>query len=120
MGQDSGLRRSDSEHLRRQILDLVADYYTAAHARSPFIPGQTRVHYAGRVYDEQELMAAVDACLDFWLTTGPRTEMFERRLAKCVVWATPWRSTLAHRPTWSPSRLSVPVAWSGRCGQGTR
>ena len=84
MGQDSGPRRSDSEHLRRQILDLVADYYTAAHARSPFIPGQTRVHYAGRVYDEQELMAAVDACLDFWLTTGPRTEMFERRLAECV------------------------------------
>jgi CDP-6-deoxy-D-xylo-4-hexulose-3-dehydrase len=40
-----------------------------------------RVHYAGRVYDEQELTSAVDAVLDFWLTVGPRTEAFEDELA---------------------------------------
>jgi CDP-6-deoxy-D-xylo-4-hexulose-3-dehydrase len=41
-----------------------------------------RVNYASRVYDERELIAAVDACLDFWLTAGPRAESFEQRLAE--------------------------------------
>ena len=68
--------------LREQIHTLVAEYYRAAHAFHPFVPGQTRVNYAGRVYDEQELIAAVDACLDFWLTAGPRAESFEQRLAE--------------------------------------
>jgi CDP-6-deoxy-D-xylo-4-hexulose-3-dehydrase len=45
------------------------------------VPGETRVHYAGRIYDEQELTNAVDAVLDFWLTVGPRTEAFEEGLA---------------------------------------
>jgi CDP-6-deoxy-D-xylo-4-hexulose-3-dehydrase len=84
MNQDRGLRVSDSDSLRRQILDLVADYYHVAHVRPPFVPGRTRVHYAGRVYDERELMAAVDACLEFWLTAGPRAAAFEHRLAEYV------------------------------------
>ncbi len=67
--------------LRRKILNQVAEYYRQAHADRSFAPGQTRVHYAGRVYDEQELIAAVDAALDFWLTVGPRTEAFEDQLA---------------------------------------
>jgi CDP-6-deoxy-D-xylo-4-hexulose-3-dehydrase len=84
MSQDSELRISDSERLRRRILDLVVDYYNVAHAGRPFVPGQTRVHYAGRVYDERELMAAVDACLEFWLTAGPRAAAFEQQLAEFV------------------------------------
>ncbi len=67
--------------LRRKILSQVAEYYRQAHADRTFVPGDTRVHYAGRVYDEQELIAAVDAALDFWLTVGPRTEAFEDQLA---------------------------------------
>jgi len=42
------------------------------------------VPYAGRVFDEQELVAAVDAVLDFWLTLGPHGETFERELADYV------------------------------------
>jgi CDP-6-deoxy-D-xylo-4-hexulose-3-dehydrase len=75
---------SDAKHrqaLRRQILSQVAEYYSQAHADRAFVPGETRVHYAGRVYDEQELIAAVSAVLDFWLTVGPRTEAFEEQLA---------------------------------------
>ena len=72
------------EPLRDRIHQLVAEHYQQAHAGQPFTPGQTRVQYAGRVYDEQELVAAVDACLDFWLTAGPRAEVFEDRLAKYI------------------------------------
>jgi CDP-6-deoxy-D-xylo-4-hexulose-3-dehydrase len=69
------------EQLRKQIRALVTEYYLEAHTSRPFSPGQTRVNYAGRVYDERELIAAVDAVLDFWLTAGPRAEAFEDRLA---------------------------------------
>ena len=60
------------EKLRAQIRELVEAYYRQAHAPRPFTPGQTRVNYAGRHYDEQELVAAVEAALDFWLTAGPQ------------------------------------------------
>jgi len=75
---------SSANLIRKQILDLVAAYYRQAHASRPFVPGQTRLQYAGRVYDERELVAAVEAVLDFWLTAGPRAEAFERRLAEYI------------------------------------
>jgi len=76
------MTNSKANTLRQQILELVAGYYCAAHASRPFVPGQTRVHYASRTYDERELTAAVEAVLDFWLTAGPRADIFERRLAE--------------------------------------
>jgi CDP-6-deoxy-D-xylo-4-hexulose-3-dehydrase len=75
---------NQAEQLRLEIAARVTEYYQQAHGPRPFIPGETRIHYASRVYDERELMAAVDACLDFWLTAGPRAEAFERRLAETV------------------------------------
>ncbi len=74
------MTNSEAQALREQILDLVAEYYRVAHAPTPFEPGETRVHYAGRVYDERELISAVEAVLDFWLTVGPRVMAFEEAL----------------------------------------
>ncbi|MEI6072792.1 MAG: lipopolysaccharide biosynthesis protein RfbH [Verrucomicrobiae bacterium] len=39
------------------------------------------VPYAGRVFNEDEVEAAVSSTLDFWLTLGPEGEAFERELA---------------------------------------
>lgn len=39
------------------------------------------VPYAGRVFTEDEVEAAVSATLDFWLTLGPEGEAFEKELA---------------------------------------
>ena len=39
------------------------------------------VPYAGRVFTEEEVEAAVSATLDFWLTLGPEGEAFEKELA---------------------------------------
>jgi CDP-6-deoxy-D-xylo-4-hexulose-3-dehydrase len=75
---------NSEQSLRDQIHQLVAAYYQQAHAAQSFVPGETRVQYGGRVYDEEELIAVVDACLDFWLTAGPRTETLERKLATYV------------------------------------
>jgi CDP-6-deoxy-D-xylo-4-hexulose-3-dehydrase len=72
------------QELHAHILDLVREYYQERHAPVDFIPGESRVPYAGRVFDAQELVAAVDATLDFWLTLGPHGEAFERELADYV------------------------------------
>jgi len=49
--------------------------------RPAFIPGQSLVPYAGRVFTEDEVQAAVLSTLDFWLTLGPEGEAFEKELA---------------------------------------
>lgn len=52
--------------------------------RSPFIPGQSTIPYAGRVFNEDEVHAAVSSTLDFWLTLGPEGEAFEKELASLL------------------------------------
>ena len=69
---------NSEQDARREILDLVAAYYhTYQENRAPFRPGD-RISYAGRVFDEKEMCALVDASLDFWLTAGRFAERFER------------------------------------------
>ena len=40
-----------------------------------------RIPYAGRVYDEEEVVSLVDSALEFWLTSGRYTEEFEEGLS---------------------------------------
>lgn len=71
-----------AHQLRQEILDRVAEYYDVAHRPAAFVPGETRIHYASRVYDERELVALVDASLDFWLTLGEHGLAFEEAFAE--------------------------------------
>jgi CDP-6-deoxy-D-xylo-4-hexulose-3-dehydrase len=71
-----------AEALRARIRELVGEYHRAAFAPRPFVPGQTPVPVAGRVFDERELQTLVDAALDFWLTAGPYADRFERDFAR--------------------------------------
>ena len=70
------------EEIRSNILHLVEEYYKEKFIKKPFIPGESIVRYAGRVFDERELMNLVDSSLDFWLTAGPHAEAFENELAE--------------------------------------
>jgi CDP-4-dehydro-6-deoxyglucose reductase, E1 len=64
--------------LRKEILALVAHYYQTEHnSKQPFVAGKSKISYAGRIYDEKELVNLVDSCLDFWLTAGRYVEKFE-------------------------------------------
>ncbi len=75
--------------IKAEILRLTRRYSALAHKANrpgaenarPFTPGQTVVPYAGRVFTEDEVEAAVGATLDFWLTLGPEGEAFEKELA---------------------------------------
>jgi CDP-6-deoxy-D-xylo-4-hexulose-3-dehydrase len=78
-----------AEELRQQILLLVAEYTRQRHAPRAFVPGETVIPPSGKVFGAEEVCNAVDASLDFWLTTGRFNAEFERRLAEFlgVRWA---------------------------------
>jgi len=69
----------EKKTLRHEILELVRRYH-AAGCRPAFRPGEDPVRYAGRHFDEHELVALVDSSLDFWLTAGRYSEEFEAGL----------------------------------------
>jgi CDP-6-deoxy-D-xylo-4-hexulose-3-dehydrase len=71
-----------SEVLRKMTLISVDGMYNKIHKTSIFIPGKSRVNYAGRVFDEKELVNAVEASLDFWLTEGRFSEQFSEKIAE--------------------------------------
>jgi CDP-6-deoxy-D-xylo-4-hexulose-3-dehydrase len=71
----------DHKELRKQILDLTVKYYSAKFANIPFIEGVSNVNYAGRVFDEKELINLVDSSLDFWLTEGRYSEEFAEKIS---------------------------------------
>jgi len=74
-----------AEILKQEILQKTREYYELVHKPSqeaPFEPGKSRVAYAGRVFDEKEMMNLVDSSLEFWLTTGRYAEQFEKDFAR--------------------------------------
>src|SRR3954452_23960317 len=78
--------------IKAEILRLTRLYSTEVHRQNRpgytrgedaprFVPGETVIPYAGRVFTEDEVEAAVSSTLDFWLTLGPEGDAFERELA---------------------------------------
>ena len=80
-------REMTEQELRKQIKDLVGEYYreykAPAESKEDFRPGD-RISYASRVYDEKEMQSLTDAMLDFWLTAGRFSEEFERDFASLI------------------------------------
>lgn len=65
---------------KEQIFEMVKEYYhTYQSGTKSFTPGDS-VRYAGRVYDENELINGVDSVLEFWLTAGRYTAELESAL----------------------------------------
>ena len=80
---------SDPQVLKQEILRLTREYSRQVHGnfrpaadpdRQPWQPGTT-IPYAGRVFTEEEVEAAVGSTLDFWLTLGQEGEAFQQELA---------------------------------------
>jgi CDP-4-dehydro-6-deoxyglucose reductase, E1 len=72
----------DHNETRKEILTLVEQYYRQKFGKTEFITGESIVRYAGRVFDEKELISLVDSSLDFWLTAGHHAEAFENEFAE--------------------------------------
>jgi len=76
-----GIEEMTETELRQQIAVLVAEFHQMRSAKQAYIVGKTPVKYAGRIFDEKEIQAAVEASLDFWLTEGRFAEEFQSKLA---------------------------------------
>ena len=73
------------DELKQEILNKTKEYYELVHKpqqTKEFIDGESRVNYAGRVFDEKEMTNLVDSSLDFWLTYGDYSKKFEKDLSK--------------------------------------
>ena len=69
------------EELKKEIFDKIIEYYNLNKAKTAFVPGETKVHFAGRVYDHKEMVTMVDAVLEFWLTLGRYNNLFNASLS---------------------------------------
>jgi len=72
---------TNPESIRGQILSLVKEYHKAKFAPQTYDPLKDLVHYAGRVFDAEEIVNLVDASLDFYLTANRYAERFEAEFA---------------------------------------
>ena len=74
---------ANANELRAEILKLVESYHAEKfQKKTAFTPGQDLVHYAGRVFDSDEMCRLVDSSLDFFLTAGRYSEEFEANFAE--------------------------------------
>jgi len=71
----------DEKKIRDEIFKKVSELYQLREHRSGFVPGTSSIPYAGRIYDADEMIALVDASLDFWLTAGRFAQQFEKEFA---------------------------------------
>ena len=78
------MKWNTEEEARKQIKELVGDYYHQfKESKKEFQEGD-RINYASRVFDEKEMQSLTDATLDFWLTSGRFCEQFEKEFAKWI------------------------------------
>ena len=71
---------NDDAEIREEILNLTRVYFQKKYSNPEFTPGKSKINYAGRVFDEKELVNLVDSSLDFWLTAGRYSQEFTEKL----------------------------------------
>ena len=81
------MNKSASE-LKNEILALTREYAQISHSafrpaldplRQPWKPGDS-IPYAGRVFTEEDVVAAAESVLDFWLTLGKNGDVLQHEL----------------------------------------
>ncbi len=75
-------RWNNETEARDEILALVKEYYNDYKKCDKIYKPGDRINYAARVYDEKEMCNLVDSSLEFWLTSGRYTELFEKSLSE--------------------------------------
>lgn len=70
--------------LEQEFADLAKFAFSALHSQSPFVAGESNIPVTGKVFGVPEILAAMQSSAEFWLTSGPHTLNFEKRLASFV------------------------------------
>jgi len=78
-------------NIKNEILEKTKLYFDLAFVQNklPFRKRKARINYAGRVFDENELVNLVDSALEFWLTYGRYSRRIEKELSEYlgIKWA---------------------------------
>ena len=69
---------------KEKILQMIEEYYHIYHKKSEMYEVGDKISYAGRVYDQNEMVNLVDSALEFWLTAGHYTEEFENKFCQYI------------------------------------
>lgn len=85
--QRRNLANQELKSLERRLADEILDRVRQiarlrAEVEREFVPGVTPVRYAGRVYDDAEMVNLVESALEFWLTAGRWHRRLEADLAR--------------------------------------
>ncbi len=72
------------EQLREDIVARSKQYYNKFLSSKPFVPGKTKVHYAGRVFDDEEMENLINSSLDMWLTLDRYGDEFENKFSQLL------------------------------------
>ena len=67
---------------KAEIIEASKVYFNQKFGETNFVPGETYIPPSGKVLDEQDCAALIDASLDMWLTAGRFASQFEPTLAK--------------------------------------
>ena len=71
----------NSSQIKQEIMKMVEEYCRTKKHEDNSQRNFEKINYAGRVYDEKEILNLIDASLEFWLTAGRYTKQFEENLA---------------------------------------
>jgi CDP-4-dehydro-6-deoxyglucose reductase, E1 len=70
------------DDVKHDILSRAKEYFQLVHGQEkPFTPGTSKIGYAGRVFDEHEILNLIEASLECWLTYGRFSKEFEKKLS---------------------------------------
>jgi CDP-6-deoxy-D-xylo-4-hexulose-3-dehydrase len=81
--ENINLDKTDNvKKIRKQIMELVSEYYKLAHNQNEFILNQSTIPVSGKTFSDIDLQMLVSSSLDFWLTSGRFNNEFEKQLAE--------------------------------------
>lgn len=69
-----------AEQVKKQILELTKEYWELEFNSKKFVPGESKINYAGRTFNHTEMINLVDSALEFWLTEGKYSSLFSEKL----------------------------------------
>jgi CDP-4-dehydro-6-deoxyglucose reductase, E1 len=108
----NAVNKKRERQLKEEILERVREIAALRIEAKPFVPGRSPVRYAGRVFDEQEMVNLVSSSLEFWLTAGHWHKSLEKALK---TWYQVFQSLLVNSGS-SANLLAVAAMGSHRWG----
>jgi CDP-6-deoxy-D-xylo-4-hexulose-3-dehydrase len=75
---------SEATEIKRQIQDLIKEYYSGTKRKTKFAPGRTKLPLVVPSYDWEEVCEAIDCLLDVQVTMGEKVKQFESIFAEYI------------------------------------